>query len=137
MELHIVRMAEAEKDPGVIIVPNNDDNDDWPDTGPQNIKEAKAYTDKIVNAFDTFGDLIHQDNKDALPKMIHNLKKIMAKHWTSMEPADPEVIIRLISDPGCLHLQQHMTREGPGSSGPSTRCPRAMDIHPQAAGKTT
>ena len=80
MELHIVRMAEAEKDSGVIIVPNNDDDDDWPDTGPENIKEAKAYTDKIVNVFDTFWDLIHQDNKDTLPKTIHNLKKIMAKH---------------------------------------------------------
>ena len=44
MEHHIVKMAEAEKDPGVVIVPNDDD-DDWPDTGPQNIKEAKAYTD--------------------------------------------------------------------------------------------
>ena len=58
MELQIVRMAEAEKDPDVIIVPDDDDNDDWPDTGPQNIEEAKAYTDKIVNVFDTFGDLI-------------------------------------------------------------------------------
>ena len=69
--------------------------------------------DKIVNAFDTSGDLIHQDNKDTLPKMVCNLKKIMVKHWASMELADLEVIIRLISDPGCLHLQQHMTREGP------------------------
>ena len=56
MELHIVRMAEAEKDPGVIIVPDNNDIDHgWPDTGPQIVEEAKAYTDKIINAFDTFG----------------------------------------------------------------------------------
>ena len=135
MELHIVRMAEAEKDPGVIIVTDDDDDDDWPDTGPQNIKEAKAYMDKIVNEFETFGELIHQDNKDALPKTICNLKKIKAKHWASMELADLEVVIRLISDPGCLHLWQHMTR-GAGSSGPSTRCPQAMDVHPQAARKT-
>ena len=137
MECHIVKTAEAEKDPGVVIVPDNDDDDDWPDTGPQNIKEAKAYTDKIVNVFDTFGDLIHQDNKDTLPKMICNLKKIMVKHWASMELADPEVIIRSISNPGCLHLWQHMTREGLRSSGPGTRCPRAIDIHLQATRKTT
>ena len=37
----------------------------------------------------------------------------MAKHWASMEPADPEVVIRSIIDPGCLHLWQHLTREGP------------------------
>ena len=55
MKLHIVRMAEAEKNPDVIIVPDDDDDDDWPDTGPQNIEEAEACTDKIVNALDTFG----------------------------------------------------------------------------------
>ena len=114
---HIVKKAEAEKDPGVVIVPDDDD-DNWPDTGPQNIKEAKAYTDKIVNAFDTFGDLIHQDNKDALPKMIRNLKKIMEKHWVSMEPVDLEVVIRSISNPGCLHLWQHLTRQGPEAVDP-------------------
>ena len=29
----------------------------------------------------------------------------MAKHWDLMGPADPEVVIRSIIDPGCLHLQ--------------------------------
>ena len=29
-----------------------------------------------------------------------------------MEPAHPEVIIRSVINPGCLHLQQHLTREG-------------------------
>ena len=116
-------MTEAEKDPGVIIIPNDNDDDDWPDTGPQDIKEAKAYMDKIVNAFDRFGDLIHQDNKDALPKMIHNLKNIMAKHWASMELADLEVVIRSISDPGCLHHWQHMTREGPEAVDPAQDVP--------------
>ena len=65
-----------------------------------------------------FGDLIHQDNKDTLPKMIQNLKKIMAKHWASMELADPEVIIKSIINPGCLHLWQHMMREGPEAVDP-------------------
>ena len=132
-------MVEAEKDPGVIIVPDNDDNDDnddWPDTEPQNIKEAKAYTDKIVNAFDTFWDLIHQDNKDALPTMIRNLKKIMAKHWASMELVDPEVIIRSISNPGCLHLQQHMTREGPEAVDPIQDVPEPWAFICKAARKT-
>ena len=77
-----------------------------------------SYTDKIVSIFNTFGDLIHADNRDALPKMIQNIKKVMAKHWASMEPSDPEVIIRSIIDPGCLHLQQHLTREGPEAIEP-------------------
>ena len=113
MELQLSRMAEAEKNKDVVVVPN-----DWPDLGPQNLEEAEAYTDKIVSIFDTFRDLIHADNKDALPKTIWNIKKLMAKHWASMEPADPEVIIRSIIDPGCLHLWQHLTREGPEAIEP-------------------
>ena len=54
MELQLSWMVEAEKILDVILVPNDDDGDDRPDPGPQNPEEAKAYTDKIVNAFDTF-----------------------------------------------------------------------------------
>ena len=111
-------MAEAEKDKDVIVVPNDDDGNDWPDPGPQNAEKSEAYADKIVSIFNTFRDLIHADNKDTLPKMIQNIKKLMAKHWASMEPADPEVIIRSIIDPGCLHLWQHLTREGPEAIDP-------------------
>ena len=118
MELQLSRIAEAEKDKDIIVVPNDNDSDDWPDPGPQNLEEAEAYTDKIVSIFKTFGDLIHADNKNALPKMIQNIKKLMAKHWASMEPADPEVVIRSIIDPCCLHLQQHLTREGPEAVDP-------------------
>ena len=104
MELQLSRMAEAETDEDIIVVPDDDDSDDWPEPGPQNPEEAVTYTDKIVGIFNTFGDLIHTDNKDALPKMIWNLRKLMVKHWASMGPVDPEVVIRSIIDPGCLHL---------------------------------
>ena len=106
-------MANKEEDPNIIKVLNDDDSDDWPDTWPQNPAEAQAYTNKIIEVFDTFSDLIHQDNKDTLPKTIQNLKKLMAKHWDLMGQADLEVVIRSIIDPGCLHLWQHVTREGP------------------------
>ena len=105
-ELQLSDMANEGADPNII-----NDSDDLPNAGPQNPAEAQAYTDKIINVFDTFSDLIHQDNKDALPKTIWNLKKLMAKHWGSMGQADPEVVIRSIIDPGCLHLWQHVTRE--------------------------
>ena len=123
MELQLSRMAEAEKDEDIIVVPDDDDGDDWPDPGPQNPDEAAVYTDKIVGIFDTFRDLIHAENKDALPKTIRNLRKLMVKHWASMELADPEVVIRLITDPGCLHLQQHLTREGPEVVDPVQEVP--------------
>ena len=51
MELQLSRMAEAEKDKDVIVVPDDDDGNDWPDPGPQNLEEAEAYTDKIVSIF--------------------------------------------------------------------------------------
>ena len=61
-------MAEAEKDKDIIVVPDDDDSDDWSDPGPQNLEEAEVYTDKTVSIFDTFGDLIHADNKMPCPK---------------------------------------------------------------------
>ena len=84
-ELQLSNMAEGGKDPNIIVIPNNDNSNDWPDTGPQNPEEAQAYTDKVIKVFDTFSDLIHQDNKDALPKMIRNFKKLIAKHWDLWE----------------------------------------------------
>ena len=64
-------MAEGGKDPEVIMAPDKeDDRDDWPDTGPWNLEEAQAYTDKIIQIFDMFGNLIHKDKKDTLLKMI-------------------------------------------------------------------
>ena len=97
-------MAKGGKAPNIIVIPNDDNGNDWPDTGPQNPEEAQAYTDMVIELFDMFSDLIHQDNKDALPKTIRNLKKLMVKHWDSMGLADPEVVIRATIDLGCLHL---------------------------------
>ena len=52
MELQLSDMAEGGKDPNVIVVPNNDDGDNWPDAGLQNPAEAQAYTDKVIEVFD-------------------------------------------------------------------------------------
>ena len=125
MELQLSDMAEGGEDPEVIMIPSDDDGDDWPDAGPQNPEEAQEYTNKVIEVFDTFSDLIHQDNKDTPPKTIRNLKKLMAKHWDSMGLADPEVVIRSIIDPGCLHLQQHVKREGLEAVDPVKEVPVA------------
>ena len=47
------------------------------------------------------------------PRQFGTLKKLMAKHWDSMGQANLEVVIRSIIDTGYLHLQQHVTSEGP------------------------
>ena len=51
-----------------------------------------------------------------------------------MDPADPEVVIRSIINPDCLHLHEHMTREGPEAVDPITEIPEGWQFirkHPK------
>ena len=51
-------------DPVVEIV--EEEEEEWPEGGAQNVAEAEQYQDKINNIFDTLSILIHQDTKTAL-----------------------------------------------------------------------
>ena len=104
-------MATKEKDPEVIDVPE-EDPEDWPDTGTLNTEKADWYVDKMTNIFDTMSDMLEKDNKDALPTTIRNLCKLMGHHWLMMADADPEIVIKAISDPACIYLWQYLTPEG-------------------------
>ena len=64
----------------VIDVPD-EDSDDFPDSGPQNLAEAQTYRDKIDDIMETFSDLLADECKDALRSYIASLKKLMVKHW--------------------------------------------------------
>ena len=68
----------ASKQPAAIEVPNDDD---FPDSGPQNPVEAQSYRDKLDAIMNTFSDLLADDQKDALKSTITSLKKLMVKHW--------------------------------------------------------
>ena len=68
----------ASKQPEIIDVP---DDDDFPDSGPQNPVEAQSYRDKLDAIMDTFSDLLVDDCKDALRSTITSHKKLMVKHW--------------------------------------------------------
>ena len=68
----------ALKQPEIIDVP---DDDDFPDSGPQNPVEAQSYRDKLDAIMDTFSNLLADDRKDALRSTITSLKKLMVKHW--------------------------------------------------------
>ena len=41
-----------------------------------------------------------------------SLKKLMVKHWQQMAEADVGVVMKLIHDPSCIYLHQHLTTEG-------------------------
>ena len=120
----------ALKQPEIIEVP---DDDDFPDSGPQNPVEAQCYRDKLNAIMNTFSDLLADDCKDALRLTITSLKKLMVKHWWQMAEADVEVVLKSIHDPSCVYLHQHLTTEGIDMMTElATEVPEGVDL-PQAA----
>ena len=75
-------------------------------------QKAQSYRDKIDDIMETFGDLLADNRKDALRSTVMSLKKLMVKHWQQMAEADVEVVMKLIHDPSCIYLCQHLTTEG-------------------------
>ena len=88
------------------------DNDDWPDQGPVNEEEAQAFVDKIDNIFNTFSDRVRANDKDTLPKLVHEYKNMVKKHWHPMAEADKQVVVALVYDRNCIYLRQHLDPSG-------------------------
>ena len=97
-------------DPVVELV--EEEEEEWPEAGAQNVEEAEQYQDKINNIFNHLSILIHQDTKTALSQTIQNFKKVVTKQWDSMGAADTDVVLRTIKDPTALYLQQHLMARG-------------------------
>ena len=117
--------------PEVVTIPDNveeEEEDDWPESGPVNLQEAKAYTDCINSVFDTMAEVLHSDNKDALPKCIRAFKKLIMKDWQSMTDANPKVVIRSIYDPACIYLCQHVTKGAINIMVPDEEPPSGKDF---------
>ena len=62
--------------------------------------------------FETFGELLTGDVKDALQKMVTSLRKVMVKHWGGMAEADVSNMVKTIRDLSCLHLHQFLVTGG-------------------------
>ena len=110
----------ASKQPEIIEVP---DDDDFPNSGPQNPVEAQSYRDKLNAIMETFTDLLANNQKDALRSTLTSLKKLMVKHWWQMAEADIEVVLRSIHGPSCVYLHQHLTTEGVNVTELATEVP--------------
>ena len=89
-----------------------EDDHDWPDQGAGNEEEAQAFVDKINNIFDTFSDRVWTDDKDTLPKLIHEYKNMVKKHWCPMAEADEQVVVASVYDRNCIYLRQHLDPSG-------------------------
>ena len=72
------------KDNPVVDLVEEEEEEEWPEAGVQNVEKAECYTDKINNIFDHLSVLIHQDTKTALSQTIQNFKKIVTRQWESM-----------------------------------------------------
>ena len=96
----------ASKDAPVEI--SEEEEDQWVGARPQNPKEVISYHENVDAVFEMFAELLANDVKDALQKMVRSLKKVMAKHWGGMAEADVNNIVKTIRDPSCLHLCQFL-----------------------------
>ena len=70
-----------------------EEEEEWPEAGAQNVEEAEQYVDHINNVFDHLSTLIHEDTKTALGQTIQNFKKIVKKQWEMMGDADVDVAL--------------------------------------------
>ena len=105
-----------------------EEEEEWPEAGVQNIKEAEQYIDRINNVFDHLSSLIHEDTKTALGQTIQNFKKIVLRQWEMMGDADVDVILQTIKDPTALNLWQHLTRGGVEVVDPPEEMPTSPEF---------
>ena len=63
----------ASKQPAIIEVP---DDDDFPDSGPQNPVEAQSYRDKLDAIMNTFSNLLVDDQQRCLEVNRHITQEI-------------------------------------------------------------
>ena len=52
------------------------------------------------------------NDKDALPKLIHEYKNMVKKHWHPMAEADEQVVVTSVYDRNCIYLWQHLDPSG-------------------------
>ena len=116
----------AKDDPVVELV--EEEEEEWPEAGVQNVEEAEWYQDKINNIFDHLSILIHEDVKTALSQTVQNFKKVVTKQWESMGAADTDVVLRTIKDPTALYLRQHLMAGGIEVVDPPEELPSGEEI---------
>ena len=75
-----------------------------------------------------FSELLTNDVKGALQKMVTSLKKIMAKHWVGMAEADMNNVVKTVRDPSCIHLHQFLSTGGIAVTEPASDIPEGWEF---------
>ena len=104
------------------------EEDQWVGARPQNPEEVISYHEEVDTIFETFSELLTNDVKDALQKMVASLKKVTAKHWVGMAEADVNNIMKTIRDLSCLHLHQFLSTGGIAVTEPASDVPEGWEF---------
>ena len=105
-----------------------EEEEEWPEAGVQNIEEAEQYVDQVNNVFDHLSTLIHEDTKTALGQTIRNFKKIVVRQWEMMGDTDVDAVLRMIKDPTAVYLWQYLTRGGVEVVDPPEEMPTSQEF---------
>ena len=88
----------------------------------------RSYHEKVDAIFETFSELLANDVKDALQRMVTSFKKVMAKHWVGMAEADVNNIMKTVRDLSCLHLCQFLSTGGVAVTEPAFDIPEGWEF---------
>ena len=116
----------ASKDAPVEIP--EEEEDQWVGARPQNPEEVRSYHEKVDAVFEMFSELLTNDVKDALQKMVTSFKKVMAKHWVGMAEVDMNNVMKTIRDLSCLHLCQFLSTGGITVTEPASEIPEGWEF---------
>ena len=97
------------------------DDDDTP-VGLVNQQQAREYAEGMDWIITEFHQLIEEDRKDVLITTIRELKCHISSQFKVMSMADIDVVIAMVQDPNCVHLQQALQEEGIQNFNPDEEC---------------
>ena len=87
-------------------------------SGPINIREVRAYEDKLDEIFKNFKTLLKEDKRNALKLTISEVNQHMTRQFSSMAAADIESVMACIKDHTCLYMRNWEQQKGTTSVEP-------------------
>ena len=97
-------------------------------SGPTNIREARAYENKLDEIFEDFKTLLKEDKRNALKSTISKVKQHMARQFSSMAAADIETVMACIKDHTCIYMRNLEHQEGTRSVDPDDDIPSGPEV---------
>ena len=97
-------------------------------SGPTNIREVRAYENKLDEIFKNFKNLLKEDNRNALRSNISEVKQHMTRQFSSMAATDIDIVMACIKDRTCIYMRNLEHQEGARSLDPDDDIPSGPDI---------